>query len=109
MLGSTYATDLLDDVATSLVEVRVDLAQYSETYYFRDADPAWSLAATVRHVQELVVAGRAVPRQDVRLAADVLAGALEELCELLDRQYLDTGGSVDDVLAAYAAEHGPVP
>lgn len=41
MLGATYATDLLDGVATSIVEVRVDLAQYSETYYFRDADPFW--------------------------------------------------------------------
>lgn len=100
------AATLLNSVADGLVQVRVDLAQYAETYYFRDTDPRWSLPAVVGYTGELAEAGRSIGRTEVRLAADALSGALDDFSELLRQRFAPGGATVQQVLAAYAADHG---
>jgi Ion channel len=102
---STLAAPLLDDLASALVQARVDITQYSETYYFRDRDEQAALPAMLAVAGDLCAAGRAAPRQDVRVAAGLLGTALDDFARVLDEQFLRVGGSTDELLAAYAAAH----
>jgi hypothetical protein len=100
------AAGLLEDLAGDLVQARVDLTQYAETYYFRDGEEATNLAATLGTAAELARAATGSARADLRFAGSLLDAALEDLARLLDRQFLRTGGDRAAVLAAYADDHG---
>ncbi|MGY1843761.1 potassium channel family protein [Modestobacter sp. SYSU DS0875] len=100
------AAPLLDGLAADLVQIRVDLTQYSETYYFRDGEGDASLAATLGTVVDLQRAAGEAPREDVRVAGELLRLAVEDLTRVLDEQFLHLDAGLEDVLAAYAADHG---
>jgi hypothetical protein len=100
------AANLLEDLAGELVQARVDLTQYAETYYFRDGDSSASLAATIGTAVGLARAAERSPRPDMRFAGTLLDTALSDFAELLDDQFLRIGGPPQAVLAAYAADHG---
>jgi len=97
---------LLTELTSGVVQAKVDLTQYAETYYFRDVDAASSLAATLAHAEQLARRGTAAEQPETRLAAATLAGALTDLARLLDDQFLHTQGSTAEVLAAYATAQG---
>ncbi|MCX4672468.1 hypothetical protein OG453_38445 [Streptomyces sp. NBC_01381] len=42
----------------------------------------------------------------MRLTASVLRTAFDDLAAVLDARFLGTGGIVERILAAYAADHG---
>lgn len=96
---------VLHAVAGELAAVRVDLEQYTETYYFHDR-PAVSLArvlpATVA-LADAAAAGAAEPSR--RGAGLALRGALDDLTALLDEQYLGSQGGRDATIEAYRADH----
>ncbi|MBL1098426.1 potassium channel family protein [Streptomyces coffeae] len=100
---------LLDSLATEVVRVRIDFTQYAEAYYFHDGEDHSSLAATVGYAADLAQRGQAARRPDVLLAGDLLADALKDLAAILDQRFLHTGGTPQDVFAAYAADHGRGP
>lgn len=108
-LEAIVAAELLQSVANSLVAVRVDLTQFSETYYFRDDERNFSLAANLGCAIELGRTGATSPRADVRWAATVLNYALNDFVGLLDDEFLHLGGAVPELLDAYAADHGHSP
>jgi hypothetical protein len=97
---------LLSELAGQVAQMRVDLTQYAETYYFRSQDSRTSLPAALPYALDLVTAGRSGTRADVRLASGHLARALEDLTDHLGRELLRTTGDVEGVLMAYAHEHG---
>lgn len=101
-----YTASLLDSLARGLVKVTVDLTEYSETYYFRDSDSRSAMAAVSGYIPQLVEVGRRSSRSDVRLAADLLAGALNDFCAVLRRYLVTMGESAQEILAAYATDHG---
>lgn len=103
------AAPLLESLAAGLAQTRVDLTQYTETYYFRDRDEDAALPAVVGVAAALAETGRSAPRADVRLAADLLQRALDDLAVVLDEQFLHGGGRTGDVLAAYAQDHHHTP
>ncbi|WP_324273468.1 potassium channel family protein [Blastococcus brunescens] len=103
--GSTLAAPLLDGLAGGLVQARVDVTQYNETYYFRDGMEDASLPAMLSVASRLGAAGRLAPRKDVRLAAGLLATAIDDFAHVLDEQFLGVGGSTADILTAYARAH----
>ncbi|MEV4583072.1 hypothetical protein AB0K16_58675 [Nonomuraea jabiensis] len=105
-LDSSAGASLLGSLATEVVRVRIDFTQYAEAYYFHDGEDHSSLAATIGHATHLVQRGRAARRADVRLTADLLAGALEDLATILDQRFLHADGTPAEVFAAYAADHG---
>ena len=105
-LDASLTASLLEDVAGALAQVRVDLTQYAETYFFRDTDPDVALPAMLDHVRELCRAGHQAQRADVRFAAAHLQEALDDLVRYLDEQFLQVGGPVEEVVDAYAADHG---
>jgi hypothetical protein len=100
------AAGLLENLATGIVGVRVDLSEYAETYYFREDEPGTSLAATLNYAADLGKAGATSPRADVRLAAAYLNCALDDFAGVLDERFLHTGGTLHELLDAYAADHG---
>ncbi|MGY1856905.1 potassium channel family protein [Modestobacter sp. SYSU DS0290] len=100
------AAPVLEGLAGDLVQVRVDLTQYSETYYFRDGVEEASLAAMLGTALEFRDAAREAPRQDVRVAGELLGLAVEDFAGILDERFLHVGAGVDEVLEAYAADHG---
>jgi hypothetical protein len=100
------AANLLEDIAGELVQARVDLTQYAETYYFRDGDPSASLAATIGTALDLAHAAEHSSRADLRFAGKLLELALGDFAQLVDEQFLRIGGTPRQVLAAYAADHG---
>jgi hypothetical protein len=104
------AANLLEDVAGELVQVRVDLTQYAETYYFRDGEESASLAASIGTAVQLAQVAERSPRADMRFAGKLLDTALGDFAGQLDEHFLRVGGPPQAVLAAYAADHGhPAP
>ena len=97
---------LLTDLAGQVAQMRVDLTQYAETYYFRSQDARSSLPATLPYALDLATTGRSGARADVRLAARHLGCALADLAVHLRHEFLRTEGDAGEVLAAYAREHG---
>lgn len=107
-VDSAMPAVLLADLAGQLAQMRVDLMQYAETYYFRAGEKSTSLPAALPYAAQLAAAGRRSSRRDVRLAAADLACSLQDLTDLLRRRYLTVTGAEtpDRVLDAYAADHG---
>jgi hypothetical protein len=104
------AANLLEDLAGELVQIRVDLTQYPETYYFRDGEESASLAASIGTAAQLAYVAQRSPRADMRFAGKLLDTALGDFADRLDEHFLRVGGSPQAVLAAYAADHGhPAP
>ncbi|GEC08945.1 hypothetical protein SSP24_66000 [Streptomyces spinoverrucosus] len=105
-LDCTAGAVLLDSLATEVVRVRLDFTQYAEAYYFHDGEDHSSLAAMIGYAAALAERGQSAGRPEVRLAGDLLAGALRDLAAILDQRFLHTGAAPTDVFAAYAADHG---
>ena len=97
---------VLESLSTEIVQVRVDLSEYSETYYFRDPDPDASLAATLPYAAELARIGATSSRADMRLAANLLTYALDGFAGVLKDRFRHSGSTTSDLLAAYATDHG---
>jgi hypothetical protein len=100
------AATLLEDLAGEVVQARVDLAQYVETYYFRDLEESVSLPANISMAVDLARAAERSPRADLRFAGTLLETALGDFAQLLDSRFLRVGGPPEAVLRAYAADHG---
>jgi hypothetical protein len=103
------AANLLEDLASAVVQARVDLTQYAETYYFRDGEESVSLPANIATAVELARAAERSPRADLRFAGQLLDTALGDFARLLDTHFLRVGGPPQAVLTAYAADHGHGP
>lgn len=96
---------LLEELSGQVAQARVDLTQNAETYYFRDEGSA-ALPATLAYAARLADCGRTSPRKDVQAAAAALHGSLEDLGQVLSEQFVSTEGGLEDILDAYAADHG---
>ncbi|MCA0143813.1 potassium channel family protein [Blastococcus sp. LR1] len=103
---SSAASTLLHSLAGELVQVRVDLTQYSETYYFREGDPNASLPAKLPYLLQLARAAEESARDDLRLAGRVVSEAVDDYAYLLGQQFVARDDSSPTVLARYAADHG---
>ncbi|MFJ8145794.1 potassium channel family protein [Streptomyces sp. NPDC096048] len=103
--GSTMTSSLLTSLATDVIQVRVDLTQHAEAYYFHDAEDEMSLAAMVDYAADLAVQGQTSPSVEVRTGAALLGRALEDLTTVLNREFLrlDTDDATT-ILHAYAAD-----
>lgn len=103
---SRLAAALLESLAVDLVQARVDLTQYAETYFFRDGDADASLPAMLGIALDLAELARSSPDADVRFAGELLATSAGDFTRAVDDQFLGVGGSVRAVAAAYADDHG---
>jgi Ion channel len=102
---SSLAAPLLESLAAGLGQARVDVTQYTETYFFRDGDAEAALPAMAGVAADLADAGRSAPRADVRAAAGILAVAVADFARVVDEEFLHTGRDTAHLLEAYAADH----
>ncbi|MFI8567596.1 potassium channel family protein [Rhodococcus sp. NPDC078407] len=103
---ASIACALLDGVTDTLITAEFDVRQYGETYFFRESDPDRSLAAMLANVPSLVLAGEASAAMEVRRASARSKRQLSSLTDHLDARYLHTGGTLEQICHAYAADHG---
>lgn len=99
---SAAAPGLLLDLAGAVAQLRGDLTQYAETYYFRDGDPEASLPAMFPVLLALADEARRSADPDLRFAGQLLAVSAEDYLRVIDADFLGVGGSVHDICAAYA-------
>lgn len=104
-MGAAAAARLLQDVSTGISQARIDLTQYSETYFFRDASPKTSLALRMGYVHRLAETAQGASTAEVRQAGAILADAIDDMARFVDGQFLHTGGDTRDVLSAYGRDH----
>ena len=99
---------LVQDLAQQVAEVRADLAQYSETYVFRDGDASMSLPAQISVAQRIATQAAGSRTEAVVAAAAVLHHTLQGLADVV-RPALppaDRGLDPAEVLDAWARDHG---
>lgn len=105
--GPDAAGRVLMELAREINSTTVDLTQHSESYYFREDDPAMSLARQLPYALTLRDAAAAA-RSAESASADTLRQAVEHLARTL-QGFVDSDDDPREVLAAYAADHGRVP
>ncbi|MEU2061870.1 potassium channel family protein [Streptomyces sp. NPDC013455] len=105
-VDSDAAAALLGQLAADIARTSVDFLQYPESYYFYDGPGDTSLALTLGHAADLAERATHAGTLGVRSAAAVLTTALDDLATVLDERFLRTGGPRQQILAAYARDHG---
>jgi hypothetical protein len=99
------AASVLQDVATALASVRVDLSQSPESYYFREGEAPTSLGHALPVAQALADTAARSPQAGVRVAGVVLDESLEDLGECLRDNFGAGGESRADVMESFARDH----
>lgn len=104
-LSGVVAHGVLQDLATEVTGVRIDLHDYPETYYFREAERVSSLPLALETASNLARVASDSSDPQVRLGGALLRAALDDLAGVLDRRFLHRGGSPAEILAAYGWDH----
>lgn len=102
-------TRVLDALTAEVIKVRIDFAQHSEGYYFQEPEPDLALAHQLPYTLELRDVALASSEAVVRRSGRQLSLAIEQLSAELDDDFIHTDGDPEEVLAAYAADHGEDP
>lgn len=105
-LASDVGTALLDQLAADMARACVDFLQYPESYYFHDGAGDISLALNLGYAADLAEQARRTGHPGTGNAGAVLATSLDDLAAILDERFLHTNGTRQQVLAAYARDHG---
>ena len=105
-LDPASLVQLLESITASVIDVRVDLHEYAEIYFFREDDTGASLPANIGFAVTLLEAAAKSTSPAVLLAVRVLGTALDDLARSVDAKFLDVSGTRDEVVIAYAADHG---
>lgn len=106
ILHPVTAAQTLLATAEQLARVRVDLAQHSETYFFREEDDAVSLPACLAYARQLADGAARTEGAEVRLGGAVLGRTLSEFAALIAHQRRLGTDDPAEALRRYAAEHG---
>lgn len=104
-LDSAAVTNTLEALVADLVQIRVDLTQTSESYYFWEADKELSLPASLSYAVDLADRARRSPQPTVQTAGALLHDALDSLGGFLKDEFKHAGDSTADVFRSYARDH----
>lgn len=108
-LDAEAVTRVLDALTSEAGKIRVDFTQHTEGFYFLEPDQDLALPCQLPYALRLRDAALEANDPGVRLSAQRFAGTLQQLGDKLDEDFLHTGGSVEEIFSAYAAEHGQKP
>lgn len=100
------ASRVLDSLQADLTKISVDFTQHTEGFYFQESNPDLSLARQLPYALRLRDAAMARSEPAVRLSAQRLSSALNQLGSEIKDDFVGTGEHPGEVFAAYAAEHG---
>ena len=101
------AERLYAELTSRVVAVERDLVGLPVTYYFAESDERFSLAATIPYLVDIARRGSIASEERVRLRAQQLFEAIEDLAQTTAALFPRTrADSTDAVFAAYARDHG---
>lgn len=98
-------TRVLDTLTSDVGKVRVDFTQHTEGFYFLEPDQNLALPCQLPYALQLRDAALNTGHPSVLLSAQRLSLALQQLGDKLKEDFLHTGESVEEIFAAYAADH----
>lgn len=104
-LNESAVSNTLESLVADVVQVRVDLTQTSESYYFWESNKELSLPVSLPYAVDLAAAARASNRPAVQMGGELLRDALESLAEFLREEFLRKEETLEDVFRHYAADH----
>ncbi|GAB3144376.1 potassium channel family protein [Marisediminicola antarctica] len=99
------AARVLDSLAAEVGKVRVDFIQHTEGFYFQEQSTDLSLARQLPYALHLRDRALTCQEAAVRVSAQQLSLALEQLGAELKKDFRLTGDTPGEVFAAYASEH----
>lgn len=102
---SDKAQEWLFDIGQEMATLRNQMAQFPITYYFDMNESETALAGALSYLYELSQRASRAPIPGLKVAGNVLGGAVESFLEMLAADFL--GMSIDDkraILRAYASE-----
>ena len=97
---------VLDALSANIGKVQIDFIQYTEGFYFQEKDPVLSLAKQLPYALQLRDVALLAESPTVRLSAQQLSVALDQLAVTLRSKFVHRGTGTFEVFAAYATEHG---
>lgn len=104
-LETATASALLDSLTADLAQVRIDLWQNAESYYFSEDDADTSLAAKLPYALQMARAARRSPDHTIRNSGHMLEGGVDDFARILRRAFFRMGESTDEVLGEFARQH----
>ena len=100
------ASRTLDQLTADIVDVHVALVQNPESYYFREVEEDAALAVSLPYAMEIAARAGEAPAEEVRISAGMLTSAVADFGQHLRTEFHGSGESTEEVLGAYAADHG---
>lgn len=109
-MRSGFVEPLFQSLASQLVAVRNDLMQFSITYYFHSSDERSGISTTLPYLANLADEGRNSDHMEVRVTANMLRGAVENLADTIAANFLRLDpSSTAENLQAFARDHLRTP
>ncbi|WP_323961395.1 two pore domain potassium channel family protein [Arthrobacter sp. JZ12] len=102
---ASAVANTIEALTADLVQIRVDLTQTSETYYFWESNKSLSLPASLSYACDLAASACRSGRPSVSTAGTMLNGSLDALAAFLKDEFHIHGSSTEDVFRSYAADH----
>lgn len=104
-LDPAAVTNTLETLVADLVQIRVDLTQTSESYYFWEADKELSLPASLSYAVDLANHAARSPQPTLQTAGALLHDALDSLAVFLKGEFKHDGDATQEVFRSYATDH----
>ncbi|MCG2622853.1 ion channel [Arthrobacter sp. I2-34] len=102
----TSSSRMLEILARDFIQLRVDLMQNPETYYFHEPAAEILLPAPLVHAYELGRRARQSRRHDLRLAGELLTAALDDLAFFLRSEFGGPGESPVEIFRSLGVSRG---
>jgi hypothetical protein len=104
-LDPTAVMVLVNGLAADITQVRVDMSDYAESYYFRENDRATALPAMIGFAVDLGHMTAASSDPGIRLCGNLLLGSLGDFADMLAARFLGAQEAATDLMASYANDH----
>lgn len=105
-LDRASASRTLDQLTDDVVRAHVTLVQNAETYYFREVKEDAALAVSLPYAMEIAARAQDAAAEEIRLSGAMLRTAVEDFGRLLREEFGSSGETTEEVLGAYATDHG---
>lgn len=103
------ASALLDSLTADLAQVRIDLWQSAESYYFSEDHAEASLAAQLPYALHLARLARRSPDRTVRNSGHMFEAGIDDFARVLRGRFFRSEEDTDEILREYARQHRQRP
>lgn len=104
-LNPAAVTNTVETLVADLVQIRVDLTQTSESYYFWESNKDLSLPASLSYAVDLADRASRSAQPSLQTAGALLSDALDSLAAFLKEEFTQDGESTQEIFRSYASDH----